>query len=290
MCACTSNESDISMSDGYLIPTFGGTPVVNKQVAQLYREITNDAFDLGEEEFITVSPILALRNDTTVAQTMVFEFDGYGRAHTFFDMGSLMLSADIKIVTQDDEKPAATVNASVVNNVLLSCFSKAVFRLNGVEIDVLDDFPNIVNLQDLFGTNDSLRKGVLKEGGMVFDQAEKFNPTYPGLPDPASPSNFGYTERQSFFCSVNLVAAAANFTWNGTPRTFMKHLNLPFSAFVPAAGNYCKIELQYSSNGWQHYIMAAKAEEGKKLKPYLSNLCLTIRTYSVDNNKAALEL
>ena len=58
---------------------------------------------------------------------------------------------------------------------------------------------------------------------------------------------------------------------------------------VPTAGVYAKLTLVYSSDNWDHYIIAAKKEEGINLKPHLSNLLLRIKTYNMDNNQCALE-
>ena len=79
--------------DGFLVPTFGGTPVVNREVANLYRQVTNDAYDLGTEEFVNLTPTLGLKNDTTVAQNLIFELEGYSKKHTYWDLGSILSSA-----------------------------------------------------------------------------------------------------------------------------------------------------------------------------------------------------
>ena len=63
--------------------------MVTRAIAELYREVYNDAYDLGIEEYVAITPIIRLRNDVSVAQTLTFEFNRQNKQHTYWNMSSL---------------------------------------------------------------------------------------------------------------------------------------------------------------------------------------------------------
>ena len=120
---------------------------MSREVADLYREISNDTYDLGREDYVVITPTLSLRNDATVAHNLELELDTHNKKHSFWDLNSMMLSGDIKVITKDNEsKRPNTINASVINNILMSLFLKVRFQANGVQLDVLEDLPSYPRL------------------------------------------------------------------------------------------------------------------------------------------------
>ena len=279
-----------------MIPPFFSHPAVTRGVAELYSEIKNDTYDLGRDDFVIVPPILEIKNDTNYVQDVVFEFDMFDAKTTFWDFSDIMLTGDVRIVRKDNgEAPEDTVNASVCNNTFFSCFKSARLNINGVDVDVQQDFPHITQILDTFSTNKELREGILCEGGMIFDAAGEFNATdtVAKPPEGNKPTmNKGYVERQKWFATMQSGATQQDPTkwvWKTKSRTFVKHFTSAFNKMVPTAGVYAKLTLVYSSDNWDHYIVAAKKEEGINLKPHLSNLLLRVKTYHLDNNQCALE-
>ena len=89
---------------------------------------------------------------------------------------------------------------------------------------------------------------------------------------------------------TNELGAGTQWSWNTNARNFVKSFTTTFNKIIPTAGVYGKLTLVYSSDNWDHYIIAAKADEGRTLKPHVGNLLLRIRTYNLDNNQCALEV
>jgi len=279
---------------GALIPPFNAYPAVSRGVAELFTDIKNDTYDLGRDEFVIVPPTLEIKNDANYVQDVTFEFDMFDAKTTFWDFSDMILTGDVKIVTKENRNVAETINASVCNNALFSLFKSARLNINGVDLDVQQDFPHITQIYDTFNTNKEMRQGILREGGMIFDDAGQFNgtTTEPQPPGQKPTMNTGYVERQKWFATMEPgtgANASPKYVWNTKARTFMKHFSTAFHKMVPAAGVYAKLTLVYSSDNWDHYFIAAKPAEGKTLKPHLSNLLLRIKTYHLDNNQAALE-
>ena len=278
---------------GFLIPPYGATPVVSRKISEVYHDgPLNNAYDLGAEEELMVLPTLPLRNEATVAQKVIFEIDARSRQHTFLDFSSVFLHGSIKIVdsTNNNGKPADTVNASTINNCLLSTFSKLEFKINGVGLDDVDDWQHVNQIDAVFNTNKNLRAGVLREGGMVFDKEGVFNSCKVDAGNVAVETNIGYTTRQANFAKANQVGDNWTFDYKEIGHDFQTPMRLPLNRMLPGAGSIFQIEMTYSSNNWQHYIMADKSEEGKRLKPWMTNLYLTIKTYVVDSPSAALQM
>lgn len=275
---------------GFLIPPYG-SPAVSRKLSEVYHDgPVNNVYDLGVEKELMVLPTLPLRNEATVAQKVIFEIDARSRQHTFLDFSSVFLHGSLKIVdsANNNGKPANTVNASTINNCLLSTFTKLEFKINGVGLDEVDDWPHVNQIDAVFNTNKDLRAGVLREGGMVLDTEGAFNSCNPDVV--AGATNVGYTARQANFAKANHGEDNWTFDYKETGHDFQTPMRLPLNRMLPGAGSIFQIEMTYSSNNWQHYIMANKSEEGKRLKPWMTNLYLTIKTYVVDSPSAALQM
>ena len=64
--------------------------------------------------------------------------------------------------------------------------------------------------------------------------------------------------------------------WNEIGRTFIKPLRTSFTSIKPASGIYGQMELIYSSDCRDHYMMCSTEAVWKKLKPELNPLGIVV--------------
>ena len=87
------------------------------------------------------------------------------------------------------------------------------FKINGVGLDDVDDWQHVNQIDAVFNTNENLRAGGLKEGGMVLDGAGVFNSCKVDASNVNVKTNIGYTTRQRNFLTRN-AQQGANYTFD----------------------------------------------------------------------------
>ena len=278
----------MSYTDSYLKPSNATTPVFAKDIRELFKKPQGETYDAGQSSMQVVYPQVDIANDVSTSQTIVFELDGRQRLNTWWDLNAMMLTANIKIVTEQGNKPGDQVNASTVNNILLSLFSTAALVVDDNELEVIEQYGLVNQLWDMFNSTQETRKTVFPIRGAVFDKAGQMNyfksfdvPTT-NKAEPIIKPNPGYLARQRNFCHAKREKVQQTdmdtWKWSDIPKYFAKRLKFTFSKKVPP-GSLIRIVLNYDGR-WEKYFLSDDVT--LQLKPHVTNLALRIQSYNVN--------